>query len=49
MRKPDNIEELKTFMGMVTYIGKFIPNLSKETEHLRCLEKKEVAWHWTEK
>ena len=40
MRTPLNLDELKTFMGMVTYLGKFLPNLSKESEPLRCLEKK---------
>ena len=48
MKTPQNLAELKTFLGMVTYLGKFLPNLSQETECLRQLEKKEVAWHWIE-
>ena len=27
-------------MGMINYVGKFIPNISKHTETLRTLEKK---------
>ena len=31
---------------MVTYLGKFIPNLSDVTAPLRELTKKDVVWHW---
>ena len=48
MKTPQNLAELKTFLGMITYLGKFLPNLSQETECLRQLEKKEVPWHWIE-
>ena len=33
---------------MINYLGKFLPNLSKETEPLRESEKKTVEWHWNE-
>ena len=46
MKYPENLNELKTFLGMINYLGKFLPNLSKETEPLRELEKKTVEWHW---
>ena len=45
MKYPENLNELKTFLGMINYLGKFLPNLSKETEPLRELEKKTVEWH----
>ena len=48
MPTPQNVKELKTFLGMVTYHSKFIDNLSKISEPLRILEKKGVAWHWNE-
>ena len=35
MRSPSNVSELKTFLGMITYLGKFLPMLSQETECLR--------------
>lgn len=31
MQSPSNKTELQRFLGMVTYLGKFVPNLSDET------------------
>ena len=31
---------------MITYLGKFIPNLSEITAPLRELTQKGVVWHW---
>ena len=42
---PTNVKELQRFLGMVTYLGKFIPNLSKETAPLRKLLEKDIEWH----
>lgn len=41
---PTNVKELQRFLGMVTYLGKFIPNLSKETAPLRILLEKDIEW-----
>ncbi|KAG5870573.1 hypothetical protein JTB14_029720 [Gonioctena quinquepunctata] len=41
---PKNTKELSRFLGMVTYVAKFIPNLSKLTSNLRVLLKKDVVW-----
>lgn len=49
MPEPKNIKELKTFLGMITYLQKFIKNLSTLTEPLRILEHKDIAWHWEDK
>lgn len=38
-RKPNNIKELKTYLGLVNYYGKFIPNLSVELHPLYALKK----------
>ena len=43
--KPQVKKELQRFMGIVNYLGKFIPNLSDVTQPLLH---KETAWHWTE-
>lgn len=48
MPKPNNIKDLERFLGLVTYVGSFIPNLSEKTHLLRELLKKDVAWHWEE-
>ena len=42
MNSPENKQEL---LGMVTYLAKFIPNLSQTASPLRTLLKKEVEWH----
>ena len=49
MPLPTKKSELETFLGMVTYVGRFIPNLSEVTSPLRQLTEKQVAWHWDEK
>ncbi|XP_038075960.1 uncharacterized protein K02A2.6-like [Patiria miniata] len=46
---PTNKHELETFLGMITYVSKFIPNLSEITAPLRQLTEKQIAWHWDEK
>lgn len=35
-------------MGMINYLGKFIPNLSARNQPLRQLLENEVNWHWDE-
>ena len=49
MPEPTNRGELETFLGMINYLGKFIPNMSSETALLRQLLLKNVAWHWDER
>jgi len=39
-------EELQRFLGMITYLAKFIPNLSQTAAPLRTLLEKDVEWHW---
>jgi len=46
MKAPKNVKELKSFLGMVNYTSKFLPNISKHTQFMRELEKKNVRWHW---
>ena len=46
MDTPQNREELQTFLGIMVYLGKFVPNLSKITAPLRELTEKGVAWSW---
>ena len=44
MPDPTNVKELQRFLGMITYLGKFIPQLSVETAPLRTLLEKDVMW-----
>ena len=48
MPTPTNKTELQRFLRMVTYLGKFIPDLSSKTTSLRQLLESSVEWHWTE-
>ena len=42
--EPQNQTELKRFLGMINYVGKFIPNLADITAPLRCLLQKDVEF-----
>ena len=48
MEAPKNIKNLKSFLGMINYMSKFLPNLSEDTKIFRELEKKNVRWTWDE-
>ena len=41
-------QQLQSFLGMVNYMGTFIPNLSHHTEPLRAMLKKDNVFHWEE-
>ena len=43
---PVNREELQRFLGVVTYLSKFIPNMSRKSAPLRQLLQKDVEWSW---
>lgn len=46
-RAPTNKEELRSFLGLVTYLGKFIPDVGTLTDPLRKLTKEEETFRWT--
>ena len=46
---PENVDDLRRFLGIVNYVAKFIPNLSKITEPLRLLLNKSISWHWEDR
>ena len=46
MTTPTDKKGIQRFLGMVGYVGKFIPNLSEIAKPLRTLLQKETAWHW---
>lgn len=45
-RQPKTMEEVRSFLGLVTYVGKFIPDLATTTEPLRNLTKKDARFEW---
>ncbi|KAL9953715.1 hypothetical protein ACROYT_G041171 [Oculina patagonica] len=46
MRQPQNAKELRTFLGFMQYLAKFMPNMADVSSPLRQLLEKEVEWHW---
>ena len=44
---PKNVQQLKSFLGLVHYYGKFIPNLSSLLQLLNRLLKSKASWKWT--
>lgn len=48
MPSPQNVKELQRFLGMINYLGQYIPNLAEETSILRDLLKKQNLWCWTQ-
>ena len=45
---PETIGDLRKFLGMISYVGKFIPNLTTVLKPLQDLTKKDVTWTWPE-
>ena len=48
MTAPMDKQQLQSFLGMVNYMGTFIPNLSHHTELLQAMLKKDNVFHWEE-
>ena len=46
MTAPKDKQQLQSFLGMVNYMGTFIPNLSHHTEPLWPMLKKDNVFHW---
>ena len=44
---PSNVIELKTYIGLLTYYGKFLPNLSSTLAPLYSLHWKDSPWDWS--
>ena len=48
MEAPQTKQELQSFLGMITYLGQYVKNLSDLTSNLRSLLKKDALFQWTE-
>jgi hypothetical protein len=46
MPPPSNVEELRRFLGMVQYLGTYLPNLQSILEPLHALLCKSSVWTW---
>lgn len=49
IKQPKNPKDIKSFLGLVGYYRKFIPNFAKTAKPLTCLLKKDTPFKWTEK
>jgi len=45
---PTNVTELRSFLGIVNYYGKFLPHLSSKLSPLYSLLHKNKKWAWTD-
>jgi hypothetical protein len=48
IKTPRNAKELSRFMGVITYVSRFIPNLAQRTKNMRQLMKRDIEWLWTD-
>ena len=48
MPQPTDVSSVKRFLGMVSHVSKFLPNISSNTEPLRQLKTKGVEWQWSD-
>ena len=46
MTPPIDKQQLASFIGMVTYMGNFVPHLSHHTEPVRAMLKQDAVFHW---
>ena len=46
--KPQNVTELRAYLSLVNYYGKFIPNLASTLQPLNSLLRKNCKWVWSE-
>ena len=47
-KSPSNVTELKSYLGLLTYSGKCLPNLATTLPTFHDLLQKERPWRWTE-
>ena len=47
-KSPTNVTELKSYLGLLNYYGKFLPNLATTLHPLYDLLQKDRPWKWTE-
>ena len=45
--EPRNVQELRSFLGLLNYYGKFLPNLATTLHPLNNLLQKGKQWKWT--
>ena len=46
---PKNVQELRSFLGLINYYGKFISNAATILAPLNDLLRKDADWKWSSK
>ena len=46
LKAPENTKDLKSFLGAIQYMAKFLPKSSERLDRLRKLLKKNEPWKW---
>ena len=46
--QPTNVSQLRSFLGLVNYYARFLPNLSTTLHPLNRLLQHSTSWHWTD-
>ena len=46
---PKNVSELRSYLGLLTYYSKFLPNMAQVLAPLYKLLRKDVQWRWANK
>ena len=46
LQAPTNVPELRRLIGMINYLGRFIPNLATVMHPITDLLKSDTAWTW---
>ncbi|KAG7156105.1 Transposon Tf2-6 polyprotein-like 1 [Homarus americanus] len=48
-RRPEAVQEVRSFLGLINYLTGFIPRLATSSEPLKNLTRMNSKWTWTEK
>lgn len=48
MPEPRDKKDLQRALGLINYLGKFVPNLSANTKSLRSLLETDTVWQWND-
>ncbi|RUS90003.1 hypothetical protein EGW08_002270 [Elysia chlorotica] len=49
MPEPKDVSAVRRFCGIIQYLARFMPNLSRTAEPLRALTRKDAEFNWTER
>ncbi|XP_043229573.1 uncharacterized protein K02A2.6-like [Amphibalanus amphitrite] len=47
LQQPKNVTELRSLLGVVNYLCRFVPHIQERLRPLNDLLKKDAAWNWT--